>query len=354
MQATIERVCKRFKIDGNFHDFTEEPGGLINNTYSICCDGKRYTVQKINKSVFKDPLAVMRNIDLVTEHIRAKAPDETLHFHHTEEGNNYVEDGDAFWRLYTYRPGYAPRGLVSHDVLTGCGRAFGIFYTRLDDFDATKLAETIPGFHNPPKRYEKLCATIARDELGRAAESADVIAKIEALTPDALKISTLGLPLRVTHNDTKNDNVLLDENNNPVCVIDLDTVMPGLLTQDFGEAVVYAASNAGRLDGPEEKATINMERFRAFAEGFVSATAGILTEAELENLPLGAVTASFELAVRFTDDYLSGDTYFRTFYPGENLARARCEATLALDMVKHLPEMNAIVREIYDRTRAGA
>ena len=235
------------------------------------------------------------------------------------------------------------------EIVRNAGKAFGEFQMQLADFDITTLYETIPNFHNTRKRYEAFLASVKEDRAGRAAEvrqEIDYLLHVQDLACRLTDLQEAGrLPLRVTHNDTKINNVLFHpEDNSAMIVIDLDTVMPGLIGHDFGDAIRFAA-NFVEEDCPEpEKAGVDLDVFRAFAEGFLSQTAGTLTETEVDTLALSCFVLTAELATRFLADHLDGDLYFNTKYPGHNLVRARCQIALAKDMLKQLPEMEKIVR----------
>jgi hypothetical protein len=316
---------------------------------------KSYVAQRINPYVFHHPAEIMRNIDLVTSHIRNKisADKVSLHFHHTEDGRNYYvdpEDG-AFWRLYTFIHAEAYNACTSLEILKNAGEAFGEFQMQLSDFDASLLFETIPDFLNTKKRLETLFAHAEEDPCGRATEVREEIEYIRSLTPLASRLTDAleagELPLRVTHNDTKINNVLFDiETKKPLVVIDLDTVMPGLAMHDFGDAVRFAASTAAEDEPNLERVSFDLDKYRAFAEGFIRHTHHALTEAELDTMALGAVTITVELASRFLDDYLLGDKYFKVNYEGHNLVRTRCQLHLVRDMLKKYDEMCAIIKEL--------
>jgi len=228
--------------------------------------------------------------------------------------------------------------------------AFGDFQMMLSDFDASELHETIPDFHNTAKRYEQLEEAVAADPVERVREVQQELQWLESVKEQACRLTKLQaegvLPLRVTHNDTKINNVLFDkETDEALVVIDLDTVMPGLVGHDFGDAVRFAA-NLVEEDSPEaEKAGVNMEIFRAFAEGFLSKTAKSLSQPEIDTLALSCFALTCELATRFLTDYIAGDVYFKTCYDEHNLVRARCQIALAKDMLKKLPQMEQIIQE---------
>ena len=352
---SIAKVLDAFKIRDPIINVTEMKSGHINNTYLVSVifhetnKEKRYIVQRININVFKDPMLIMSNIDLVCEHIRKKNPKEALHFHHTVSGDNFFVDGDNFWRLYTYFEGIAADGEVTLEIIKNVGRTFGIFQERLNDIDTSKLYETIPYFHDTERRYKHFLFTIKKDPKGRAKEVEADIAKLEKLKPYGLMIHNhkKEFPIRVTHNDTKTNNALLDsETFAPLCAIDLDTVMPGFVMHDFGDAIRYGANEASEDETDLKKVKLSLDRYKAFAEGFVGELKHTLTPIEIEYLPYGALAMTFECGMRFLDDYIDGDNYFKIAYPKHNLDRARCQFALLEDMVNKLDDMKRIIDEI--------
>ena len=357
-KSTIESVCREFRIEGRMTDITLITRGHINTTYKVSFENegnvKSYVLQKINTYVFKEPAMIMSNIDKVSEYIRSNFPEKgkSLHFHHCANGLNYFPGKDgSFWRLFNYIESLVFDLCDDERVLRGAGYAFGDFQTKLVNFDASELFETIKDFHNTPKRLEKFFADVETDECGRVCEVAEEIEYVRKHVEIASKLvemrSSGELPTRVTHNDTKANNILFDrETLEPLTVVDLDTVMPGLVAYDFGDAIRTAASSAVEDERELDKVWLDVRKFECFTEGFTRATAGYLTEAELDSLALGAFTMTFEVAVRFLDDYLTGDKYFRTEYEGHNLVRARCQFKLAGDILSKLPELNETVRRI--------
>jgi len=357
MEDKIRKVGEQFLLKGELDSYGLITRGNINTTFWVKYDNpeKFYIFQKVNTYVFREPRQIMRNIDYVTEHIRQKNKNTEkryLHFYHTENRDNFwFDENGEFWRVYNYMTGTVTYQISSDPmVLYMAGRAFGEFQTQLSDFDASLLFETIPNFHNTKKRLELFFENVERDEYGRVKEVREEIEYIASCREKASRLTEMlengELPLRVTHNDTKINNVLFDENTKePVVVIDLDTVMPGLAAHDFGDAVRFAANTAEEDEPDTAKVSLNLELYRAFAEGFVEATAGELSEAEINSLALGAFTIAVELGLRFLDDYITGDKYFKTTYKKHNLVRCRCQLALARDMEKKFDKMNKIVLE---------
>ena len=354
------KVGEAFRIPGPFFSYEEIKMGNVNHTYKVNYirdDGsgmakiKSYLVQRVNTYAFQRPLELMSNIDKVTEYIHAKYPHvKCLHFHHTAERNNDLMDEDGFWRLSNYVPSVTFNSCEDLEIVRSAGQAFGDFQMMLSEFDASSLYYTIPDFHNTRKRYEKLKADMAEDPCGRVAEVREELDWLLSVEDEACKLTDMHdageLPLRVTHNDTKINNVLFDEESlKPLVVIDLDTVMPGLVGHDFGDAIRFAA-NFVEEDSPEaDKAGLNLNIYWAFVEGFLKETAPTLTEAEAETLGNSCFTLACELSTRFLDDYITGDKYFKIKDPKHNLTRTRCQIALAKDMCRKMDAMNAIVRD---------
>ena len=356
----LREICKQFCIQGTFLGYETIRVGNVNKTYEVkfrMDEGynKSFLVQNVNTYAFRQPVELMENIDKVTEHIRRKKPGEiALHFHHTADRKTYIIDGDNFWRMTNYIPSRTFSTAEDREVIRNAGRAFGEFQLQLADFDSTQLVETIPGFHNTIQRFENLDASVSADAAGRVKlvqEELSYLASVRELACRLTAMQKRGeLPLRVTHNDTKINNVLFHpEKKTALVVIDLDTVMPGLVGHDFGDAIRFAANYAAEDCPDTSKVGVDLEVFRGFAEGFLEMTAQTLTPNEIDTLALSCFCLAVELSTRFLADYLEGDKYFKTDYPEHNLVRTRCQIALAKDMQKKLPRMEAIVRECIAR-----
>jgi hypothetical protein len=297
----------------------------------------------------------MKNIDRVTSYISEKYPDQrTLHYYHTEDGLNYYICDDAFWRVVNYIDSITFDSSEDLKVIEATGKAFGQFQTRLSDFDGSLLYETIPDFHNTKKRLDTLFNHIDEDPCGRVAE---VQKEIEYLTVIREKASALSvqfangeIPKRVTHNDTKCNNVLFDRvTKEPIVVIDLDTIMPGMSMYDFADAVRFVANTAVEDEPDVSRVYFDTSKFRAFAQGFIGATKDALEPIEIENLVKATFSITVELASRFLDDYLTGDLYFRCKYPKHNLVRTRCQLQLAKDIERKWDELSWIIRDVIEK-----
>ncbi len=361
----IVDVCRNFGINGELVDLEVMHDGHINTTFvAFFNDGdeiKKYLVQGINTKVFKDPDRLMNNIVGVTSFLREKIeenggnPDrETLSFIPANDGKYYHYHDNKCWRIYHFIDNsYTINIIKNPSVFENAGRSFGLFQKNLSGYPMENLHEIIKDFHNTPKRLDNLKASIKADVKGRVSE---VEKEIEfALSREAdcgkiLKLYRDGLiPLRVTHNDTKLNNILFDKNTNEsICVIDLDTIMPGFSLYDFGDAIRFGGNTAAEDEKDLEKVQLSLSLFESFTRGFLSACATALTKAEVKNLAFSAKLMTFECAVRFLTDYLDGDVYFKTAYEDHNLVRARNQFKLVYEIENNLDRMNDIVERIYN------
>ena len=352
----LREISELFRIEGTYLGYETIQVGNVNKTYEVkflLPDGtpKSFLIQNVNTYAFRRPVELMENIDKVTEHIRAKKPGQvTLHFHHTADRKTYVADGANFWRMTNYVSSVTYNTVESPEIIRNAGMAFGEFQLQLADFDISQLVETIPGFHNTRQRYEALAASVRENKAGRleqVREEVDWLLSVQDLACKLTDMHAAGeLPLRVTHNDTKINNVLFDpKDNSPMVVIDLDTVMPGLVGHDFGDAIRFAANFVEEDSTEYDKAGVNMDIFRGFCEGFLQMTARTLTPAEIDTLALSCFCLTAELATRFLADYLDGDLYFKTNSLDHNLVRTRCQIALAKDMLSKMDQMERIVKD---------
>ena len=371
---TILEIASHFKLDGTPVAVKELTAGNINITYRLDMgtelDAPRYVLQRINTCAFRDPESLMENVRRVTSHIRAGLEAEgvdtsrrVLRFATADNGTLLYTapagtEGEGAWRAYRYVDDVTAYDRVeSPSTLYEAGRGFGEFQTRLSDFPADVLTETIPHFHDTPYRYETFLRSVEADRAGRAAEVAEEIAFINSRC-DLMhgivdRLASGELPLRVTHNDTKVNNVLIDnQTRRALCVIDLDTVMPGSSLYDYGDAIRFGACTADEDEKDISKIDFDMTLFEAFTRGFVE-MAGNLTRDELLLLPLGALVLTCELAMRFLTDYLDGDVYFKTRYPGHNLVRTRAQMQLLRKMEDKYDAMCAFVASLVGGTSAS-
>lgn len=356
-------ILKKFCIEGEPESFKSVDTGHINRTLKCVCRtaaGERmlYTLQAINTYVFKEPLRVMENIQMVTSHLRAKIAAaggdikrETLTIIPTVNGELcYIDRDENYWRVYPYIDNAKTYDTVANPIhLFNAGAAFGNFQKLMADFPIKRLHDTIPDFHNTKKRLNAFLETVENDAENRAASVREDIAFFEKRLESASQLINLAeagkLPKRVTHNDTKYNNILIDDaTGKALCVLDLDTVMPGLPVYDYGDAIRFAANAAEEDERDLSKVYLNFELYEQFTRGFIGASTGFLNNTELDYMPLGAITVTIELASRFLADHINGDKYFRIHHPGHNLERARNQMTLALDMERNYDRMCSIAK----------
>ncbi|MBR6107243.1 MAG: aminoglycoside phosphotransferase family protein [Oscillospiraceae bacterium] len=357
MLDTIRKIGAAFRLPGEATACDTITNGNINATCRVTYrnpDGstKQYIFQRVNTAVFSDPVKIMQNIDRVTSYIREKYPEEpTLHFHHTADGKNYVfSDENAFWRVMNCVDAVTFDTCDDLSVIEATGKAFGHFQNQLADFDGSQLYETIPDFHNTKKRLDTLFSHAEQDPCGRVAEVQEELGFIATVREEAgalsVRYASGEFPVRVTHNDTKSNNVLFDrETRRPIVVIDLDTVMPGMAMYDFADAVRFIANTAAEDEPDLSRVSFDTEKFRAFCRGFLGEVGSRLTQPELDSLVQASFSITVELASRFLDDYITGDKYFKVNYPAHNLVRTRCQLALAKDILAKRAELEQIVRE---------
>ena len=355
----MENAVYAFRLQGEPVKCTPFGHGHINSTFKIETDqGAEYVLQRINTYVFKDPVGLMNNAGAITDYIRERVDDPrlALHFLTTTDREFYFEDEKGeFWRMYDYAEGFCLDAPESPEDFYQSALAFGNFQHLLSDFPADKLYETIPEFHNTVDRFRQLKEAIRADNVGRAVTAQPEIEyalSMEKLCGTLQHMKEAGqLPLRVTHNDTKLNNVLLDKRTRKsLCVLDLDTVMPGLSVHDFGDAIRFGAATAAEDEPDPSKMKLDLQMFEVFTKGFLE-TAPELMDIEIKMLPMGALVITMEIGIRFLKDYLDGDLYFRTAYPEHNLVRARTQLALAADMQKKWSEMESIVNRITESVR---
>ncbi len=391
LKEKLSYICKKFRLPGELILYRWIPTGHINMAYYVALyDGKevrQYLAQKINWFVFREPVPMMHNIELITKHIMGKERTmerrRRLHFHHTATGHNYLilrekdsgftdleeipeeqredeltekpwETEWEFWRLYNFIENSVcfQTAEGNAEVLRMSGKAFGKFNRQLQDFDANQLVESIPHFHDTAFRMNTFFDIVDADPVGRVKDAEKEIKVIRENRDFAgtlcRQIEAGKLPIRVTHNDTKTNNILFDRDTlDPLVVIDLDTCMPGLACYDFGDTIRFAACTAEE-DQPEGM-MLDLDLFRAYTEGYLSEMKDVLSEGELESLATGAAVITLELASRFLGDYLTGDKYFRIDYPEHNLTRAKAQLALFQDMILHMDDMKNIIREATEK-----
>ena len=355
-------IFQQFLIKGELI-FCERYGeGHINDTFRLtvhdCGKEVHYILQRINNRLFTDVEKLMRNIELVTDFCRrsvtARGGDpmrECLNIVRTKEGQTYYNDGTNYFRMYifienatTYQTVRNPRDFYESAV------AFGSFANLLARFDASQLYEVLPDFHNTRVRYANFVTAVEKDECGRSTEVRKEIDWVNAhkdLCGEIVdKIVSGEIPLRVTHNDTKLNNVMIDDaTGKGIAVIDLDTVMPGSLCYDFGDSIRFGCNSAAEDEPDTSKVHFVFDLYKTYLDGYLSAVGESITQREKELLPWGAVLMTYECGMRFLTDYLEGDVYFRTHRPKQNLARARTQFKLVDDMLAVIDKMLAEAEE---------
>lgn len=356
----IEKATYAFQTEGSPIDCKAFGHGHINNTFCITTDtGAKYVLQKINKYVFKNPIQVMANASSVTNFLRQRVDDPrmTLHFIPAKDGKYYHKSNDGeFWRMYDFVGGFTLDTPENDEDFYQSALGFGRFQELLSDYPADTLYEIIPNFHNTIDRYIHFKESVRMDLVGRAKDVKEDIAFLlerEQTGGTLQKMLDSGIiPLRVTHNDTKLNNVLLDTaTRKSLCVLDLDTVMPGSSLYDFGDSIRFGAATAAEDEPDTSKMKLDLHLFEVYTKGYLEA-APSLTNMEVTMLPLGAYVMTLELAVRFLKDYLDGDLYFsKIAYADHNLVRARSQMALVADMEKKWTQMNLIVAKVADQIR---
>lgn len=353
-------VLKKFGIKGDFRGYRVFTSGNINSTFELTVfdnEIKTFVLQKINKYVFKRPEQVMDNISRITDFMRENYEGDdvdrmVLKFcKNVETGKPYyVDEKDEYWRCYAFIDNSVTYDIcVDEDLIFESGKAFGKFQKMLYNFDANSLFETIPNFHNTVVRFTNLFHSIIDDDKSRVRSVKDELtylidnrARAESL---CAMLKNNEIPLRVTHNDTKCNNVLFDcDSGKSLAVIDLDTVMPGIMAYDFGDAVRSICSVAGEDEQDLTKVCFDLKRFDAFSQGFLSELKDDLSESEIKSLILAPYAITCELASRFLEDYLRGDKYFKINYPMHNFDRARCQIALAKDIKNKEEEISKIIK----------
>lgn len=369
-EAKIEEIAAEFAIDGAYVRAEELAGGHINFTYKVTfssSDGKEshYVIQQINATVFHDPACVLDNVFQVTEHIWKKCqryavgePEGQLRLIPTKKGSPGVtDDEEGVWRCFNYISGCSTLEAVqSPEQAFQAGRAFGKFQEMLSDFNSKSLGEPIRHFHDTPWRYRQLEKALSLDPCDRAAKVGSEINFIgnysASLGVISEPLSRGELPKRVTHNDAKINNVLLDATTHQaVCVIDLDTVMPGSVLYDFGDLVRTTVSPTSEDELELDQIIVRNNYFKALVDGYLQQTINFLVPAELDKLVISGKIVTLEVAIRFLTDYLMGDTYFRTTRATQNLERCRAQLALVKQIDRSMEQLETIVMNAVNEAR---
>ncbi len=359
----LPEIASAFYIYGDFVEAVPYGSGHINDTFAATYDQSgrivRYVFQRINHNVFKNPPALMDNVLRVTNHVKEKlshlhdSSRRTLTLALTHNEKPFYRDSNGnYWRAYLFIEGASTYDIIeSPEQARLAAKAFGEFQGHLVDLKGPRLSETIPDFHNTPSRLANLDAAVKADVCGRVKElkaELDFVEKRRHIVSHLLDLNAKGLiPERTTHNDTKLNNVMLDdETGEGICVIDLDTVMPGLALYDFGDLVRTSTSPAAEDEKDLSKVAMQMPMFKALAEGYIQGAGHFLTDSEIENMAFSGKLITFEIGLRFLTDYLSGDKYFKIKRPEHNLDRCRTQFKLVERIEEQEAEMNAYVASL--------
>lgn len=364
----LDAIINAFNIEGTIATIKPYGSGHINDTFYLKNDNHScpdYLLQRINHTIFKDVPALMNNVKQVTEHLRRKlasipgsSPEkQVLTIIPLKNGQLFFKDADGnYWRVYLYLGNTNSYDLVEKELQAfEGGKAFGNFQALLSDLDASLLAETIPDFHNIEMRLTRFYKAWSTDSAGRRDQ---VIAETDFINKrvDTMKsILNLGkeghLPLRITHNDTKFNNVLLDANDKAQCVIDLDTVMPGYVAYDFGDAIRTIVNSASEDEKDLSKIKLNIPLFEAYAKGYLSEADKFLSPTEVDSLMMGVLLIPYMQAVRFLTDYLEGDIYYKTSFEGHNLQRTRAQIQLLKEIEAEYETLKGIIEKVHHQIR---
>lgn len=349
------KIAENFSFGSQIASIQKYGMGHINDTFLVTCSESRYILQRLNPHIFKNPQAVMSNIIKVTDYLlpRLTGKMQALTLVPCKNGSRYyVAPGNEVWRVYRFvENGVSLELPESKKDFYQSAVAFGSFQKMLKDFPAAELHETIENFHNTPVRYAHFLAALAADPFGRAKTALpeiEFIQRREAFYETLEDCRKAGnLPLKVTHNDTKLNNVMLDaKTREPLCIIDLDTIMPGYSVNDFGDSIRFGASTAAEDEKDLAKVHFSLPLFETYAHGFLQGCGGTLQPAEQALLPTGAKMMAIECGMRFLTDYLLGDNYFKTDYPAHNLVRCRTQLKLVLEMEENWRKMQAVIQQL--------
>ena len=365
MNTKLTEIARRFAIEGEIASIAPLGEGFINDTFVVRTAGEApdYILQRKNKSIFPDVPAMMENIRKVTEHIRRRVtaaggdPErEAMRIVPTHEGEYYWQDSDGeFWAVTVFISGTTAYDKADTPALARKGgEGIGRFQSQLSDF-TEPLAETIKGFHNIRHRFVQWDEAVARDAAGRCKDLGEEMGWIESRRERMLdfwkRVESGEIPTRVTHNDTKINNILFDERGEVLCAIDLDTVMNSTSLNDFGDAIRSYTNTGAEDDADLSKVAMSFEMFRAYTEGYLSQRAKELTQTEIDWLAFSALYITYEQVLRFLMDYIDGDTYYKIKYPEHNLVRTRAQYKLLQSMESQYEAMRAAVQEIAARYR---
>ena len=365
-EAEALRIAERFETEGESESAVVYGSGHINDTYLINCKtkagNKRYILQRINHKIFKKPWELMENIVKVTEFLQNKSKEtggdpkrEALNVVPLKEGGSYRKEEDGtYWRMYQFIEGATTYDMVKEPKdFYESALAFGNFQKILEDYPAQTLYETIPNFHNTVDRFANFEKAVRENIMNRADEVREEIQFVLDREKDCHVICDMlaagEIPLRVTHNDTKLNNIMIDdETGKGICIIDLDTIMPGSALYDYGDSIRFGACTGAEDEKDLSKISCDLELFALYTKGYIEGCGGSLTKTEIEMLPMGAKLMTLENGMRFLTDYLEGDIYFKIHRPEQNLDRARTQFKMVKDMEEKWEQMEKIVQIAFE------
>jgi serine/threonine protein kinase len=360
MQSDLKEIYHSFRTIGSFISAEVYGSGHIHDTYRISTDKDDYILQRINNKIFRNIPQLQNNIERVTVHLRNKLKQipgadirrECLQLISSNDNKSWIEDGYGnFWRMFYFIPDHRSYNIVdSPSKAYEGGKAIGRFQAMLADMPGGPLHETIPFFHNIEKRLDTFLLKVDENPVGRLEEVRNEVDQILIRGEEMKTILRLGeqnkIPVRITHNDTKFNNILLDENDKALCLIDLDTVMPGYVHYDFGDAIRSATNTASEDEKDLSKVSIDIRLYKAYSEGFLSETRNTLNDVEKEYLAFAPKLITYTMAVRFLTDYIDGDNYYKIHYEKHNLQRARSQLQLVRSMEEQYGEMQKIIKKL--------
>ena len=348
MSETAKEIIRYFNTEGEIIDIKPLGNGLINKTFLASSNTEKYVLQKINGNVFKQIKTLVQNKSIVSGYLKQKGLISPQFIDSVQQKSFYIDQDSDCWQLSEYIPKTSTQEKISNpNIAKEAGRVIGEFHNALKYLPQSKLGFTIKDFHNTLLRFKQLILTINKDSASRVLTSTGEIERIisfaEEVMPLAAKIEKKEIPVRIVHNDTKINNILFDNHEKAICMIDLDTVMPGSILHDFGEAM-RSGANMGEEDDPDlANVSFNISLFENFSQGYLGIANDFLTEAELHYLPLSVKLITFEQAVRFLSDYLSGDIYYTTDYTEHNLIRARAQIKLYQSVSQNYSGIQSII-----------
>lgn len=357
--VVLKNIASQFQIKGEISAISPIQSGHINTTYRVNTTKEAYILQGINHQIFTNIEELTQNILHVTQHIQSKLTTAKHAYKvlqvvltQDEKGYHYDETTQSYWRVFIQIPDAHTYSVLEHpEQAHAMGVSFGEFHKQLSDLPAEKLYETIPDFHNTSKRFTALQRALEKDNHHRYTQAKEEITYLlqQESIIDRFQDIVSQLPQRIVHQDAKLSNILFDQSHQALAVIDLDTVMPGYLCYDFGDAVREGMNTAKEDEQDLGKVSLNLPLFRAFAQGYHQTTKDFITTEEVNSLILGVQLLTFEQAVRFLTDFLNGDTYYKISYPDHNLTRTKVQITLLKDILKHYDQMQAYIIELYKK-----